>query len=167
MRPSAFRRQTGAAIDVPFKLLISVVIVTMATAILFPALQAYQRSEMEHRLALTLAEIEAAVISVHHHPGSSRTVVIDVPSSGVITLESMSIGGGLTAPPAEVSTIGWRLSSGTTGVQLVSTTSGPIPMASTEYGELVIDRFPCLIILEAKVAPPGGHYSTFVQVAVL
>jgi len=166
LRPPALRRQTGAAIDVPFKLLISVVIVTMATAILFPALQAYQRSEVEHRLALTLAEIEAAAISVHHHPGSSRSVVIDVPSSGGFRLESMSIGGDLRAPPAEVSTIGWRLSSGTTGTQLVITTTGPLPMASTEHEELVIDRFPCLIILEAKVAPPGGHYSAFVQVSV-
>lgn len=153
--------------DVPFKLLMSVVIVTMATAILFPTLQAYQRSEVEHRLSLTLADIEAAVISVYHHPGSSRTVVIDVEPSGGIRLETLTIGGELTAAPVDASTINWRLSSGASGNHLVSTASGPVPMASTEHEELALDRFPCLIVLEAMKAPPGSHYRSFVQVSMV
>jgi hypothetical protein len=148
-------------------MLISVVIVTMATAILYPVLQSYQESEMEHRLAITLAEIETAAISAQRHRGSSSTVIIDLPSSGGIRLERLTIGGDLKAPPAEVGTIGWSLSSGPTGAQLVSTTIGPVPMAGEDGEQVVLDRFPCLIVLESKTAPPGSHYHDYVQVRVV
>ena len=166
MRPPALRRNTGAAIDVPFKMLISVVLVSMAIMILYPALQSYQETEMESRLNISMAEIEAAVVSVHRHPGSSRTVLIDVPSSGGIRLDRLSIGGDLTAPPSEVGTIGWELTTGSHGTVLVSSSTGPIPMADPDGEGLVIEAFPCLIVLEAKISPPGSHYMAFVQVSL-
>ncbi len=166
MRPSPFRRDPDAAIDVPYKMLISVVLVSMTTAILYPVLQTYQETEMERRLALTMAEIESAVVSVHRHPGSSRTLLVDVPSSGGIRLDSINIGGDLKAPAAEVGTIEWRLSTGSKGIELISSTTGPVPMAGIDGKGLVIERFPCLIVLEARVPPSGGYYKTVVQVSV-
>jgi len=167
LRPPALRRDTSAAIDVPFKMLISVVLVSMATMILYPVLQSYQETEMENRLTVSMAEIENAVLSVHRHPGSSRTVLIDVPSSGGIRLDRVSIGGDLTAPPAEVGTIGWRLTTGSDGTVLVSSTTGPVPMADADGKGLVIEAFPCLIVLEARAAPPGSHYKVYVQVSLV
>jgi hypothetical protein len=164
VRSPVFRRDEGAAIDVPFRLLLSVVLISMATAILYPTLQSYQEAEMENRVSLTLAEIEAAAVSVHRHPGSSRTVLIDVPSSGGIRLESLSIGGDLEGTPVEVGTIGWSLSNGVSGNHLVTSSSNVVPMAGPEGGGLHIDSFPCLMVLEAKAGPPGSHFGAFVQV---
>ena len=167
MRPHTLHRNMDAAMDVPFKMLISVIIVSMATMVLYPALQSYQETEMESRLSISMTEIEAAAISVHRHPGSSRTVLIDVPSSGGIRLDSLSIGGDLTAPPSEVGTMRWELSSGSRGTVLVSSSTGPIPMADADGNGLVIEAFPCLIVLEAKMSPPGSHYKVFVQVSLV
>ena len=166
MRSPSLRRDTRAAIDVPFKMLISVVLVTMATAILYPALQAYQETEMEHRVSLTLAEIEVATLSVHRHPGSSRTVLVDVPSSGGIRLERLTVGGDLDGPPAGVSVIGWELSTGASGNHVVSSNTGPVAMAGPEGDGLVIESFPCLIVLEAATSPTGSVYRSHVQVRV-
>jgi hypothetical protein len=148
-------------------MLISVVLVSMAIAILYPALQTYQETEMEHRLAIKMAEIEAAATTAQRHPGSSRTVLIDVPSTGGIRLDRMTIGGELTAPPAETGTIRWSLSSGPSGTRLVSSTSGPVPMSGEDGGPVVLEAFPCLIVLETRAAPPGSHYRSFVQVSVV
>jgi hypothetical protein len=148
-------------------MLISLVIITMATAILYPALQGYQETEMEHRVAVKMAEIESAAISVHRHPGSSRTVIIDVPSSGGIRLDSMIIGGDLTAPLAEVGTIRWHLSSGPEGTELVGSPSAPVPMADDKGEEVVLDRFPSIIVLEARTAPSGSLYGAYVQVTTV
>jgi hypothetical protein len=148
-------------------MLLSVVLVTMATAILYPALQSYQETEMEHRVSLTLAELETAVLSVHRHPGSSRTVLIDVPSAGGIRLDSMTIGGDLTGSPAKVGTISWELSSGDEGHHLVVSSTGPVPMARPDGMGLVMGSFPCLIVLEAMASPAGALYPTFVQVTAV
>ncbi len=150
----------------PFKMLLSVVLVTMATAILYPALQAYQETEMEHRVGLTMAEIEASVLAVHRHPGSSRTVLVDVPSSGGIRLEGLTIGGDLDGPLSEVGTIGWELSSGASGTHLVASSTGPVPMAGPGGGAVGVDAFPCLLVFEASPCPPGSAYRGFVQVTV-
>ena len=98
MRPSALYSDRDAAIDVPYKLLLSVVLLTMATAVLMPTLYAYQQSEVERRIQVAIAEIDSAARSVFHHPGSSRTVLVDIPSSGSFHLERLTIGGDLTAP---------------------------------------------------------------------
>lgn len=167
MRKLALRDDRAAVIDVPMKMLVSVVIVSMATMVLYPALQSYQESEMENRLGLSMAELEAAVLAVHRHPGSSRTVLVDVPSSGGIRLDSLTIGGDLTDPPSQVGTLRWSLSTGAHGTHLVSTAAGPVPMADADGSALVIDSFPCLVALEAMTSPPGSHYGTFVQATVL
>ena len=164
MRTPRFRRDATAAIDVPFRMLLSVVLTTMAAAVLYPALQSYQETEMEQRVSLTLAEIETAVLSVHRHPGSSRTVLIDVPCSGGIRLERMTVGGDLCGAPAQVGTIGWQLSNGASGDHLVASSGGPVPMAGPDGRGLSIDGFPCLIVLEVRVAPSGAPFQTYVQV---
>jgi hypothetical protein len=167
LRPPILHRDTRAAIDVPFKLLLSVVLIAMATAILFPALQAYQQSEMENRIAITVAEIEAVALSVHRHPGSSRTVLVDIPPSGGIRLERLTLGGDLASAIALVGTISWDLSNGVSGRVLVSTSSGPLPMAGTDGVALVVDGFPCLLVMKCDPSPPGAVYPTFVRVSVL
>ncbi|UCC93762.1 MAG: hypothetical protein JSW25_03600 [Thermoplasmata archaeon] len=167
MRPPRFRNDTGAAMDVPFKMLVSVVLVSMAVATLYPVLQSYHETQMEHRVSLAVTEIEAAVTSAHRHPGSSRTVLIDVPSTGGIRLESLTIGSELTAPAVEAGAITWRLSSGPGSRELVTTSGGPVPMAGPGGEQVVIDRFPCLLVVEAMTAPPGVQHRDFVQVTVL
>ena len=166
MRPSPFRRDEVAAVDVPFRMLLSVVLVSMASAVLYPALQAYQEKEMEDRVSLVLAEIDAAALAVHRHPGSSRTVAVDVPSSGGIRLVALTVGGDLDGTPAEVGTIGWQLSSGASGHHLVSSNTGPVPMAGPGGEALVVERMPCLLVLTAASAPTGARYGTFVMVSL-
>ena len=103
MRPLRILPDDDGAIDVPYRLLLSVVLIAMATAVLYPALQAYSRSEMEHRLTIASREICSAAESVHRNPGSSRTVHIDVPSSGIIRLTRLTIGGDQTSSLANPS----------------------------------------------------------------
>ncbi len=165
MRTPRFRRDASAAIDVPFRMLLSVVLVTMAAAVLYPALQSYQESEMEQRVSLTLAEIEAAALSVHRHPGSSRTVLIDVPCSGGIRLERMTVGGDLDGTPTEVGTISWALTNGASGDHLVTSNDGPVPMAGPDGRTLSIEAFPCLIVLETCATPSGAYYNAYVRVS--
>ncbi len=166
MRHPYLRGDTRGALDVPFRMLLSVVLVTMATAILFPALQAYQETEMEHRVGLVLAEIEASALAVIRHPGSSRTVLVDVPSSGGIRLEGVIIGGDLHGPSSEVGTIGWKLSSGASGRHLVAASTGPVPMAGPDEGAVRVDAFPCLLVLKASACSQGCAYRSFVLVTV-
>jgi hypothetical protein len=166
LRGLNIRRDASAAIDVPFRMLLSVVLVAMASAVLYPALQSYQETEMEERVSLVLAELEAAALAVHRHPGSSRTVLVDVPSSGGIRLERMTIGGDLGEGPAGTGTITWELSSGASGHHLVSSNTGPVPLAGPEGEALVVDHGPCLLVLTAGPAPAGSHFRTFVQVDI-
>ena len=167
MRPPTIRRDPRAAIDVPLRMLLSVVLVSMASAVLYPVLQTYQETEMEERVTLVLAEIEAAALAVHRHPGSSRTVLVDIASSGGISLERLTIGGDLDEAPAVTATITWELSSGAKGHRLVSSNTGPVPLAGPEGEALVVVCEPCLLVLTATPAPAGACYRTFVQVDVL
>ncbi len=167
MRPPAFRRDRGAATDIPFKLLLSVVLMTMAFAVLMPVLQAYQQNEVEHRIQLAVAEIDAAARAAYHHPGSSRTVLVDIPSSGSYRLESLTIGGDLTDDGPEAAIISWRHSGGMKGNHAVSTHGGPVSMAGPDGGPIVLDGDRFLLVLEAKTAPPESHVSTYVEVRVL
>ncbi len=167
MRPPSLRRDAGAAIDIPFKLLLSLVVIGLALGVLMPALSAYQTSEVEHRLSVTLAEIEAAALSVHRHPGSSRTVVIDLVASGSVRLEWMEVGGELSGPLADMASIRWRHTGGASGKHLVSTSSGPLPMAGPDGGPLTIGSFPCMLVLEALPSPDGCPCPSFVSVIVV
>lgn len=167
MRPPTLRKDRDGATDVPFKLLLSVVLMTMAIAVLMPALHAYQQSEVEHRIHLTVAEIDAAARAAFHHPGSSRTVQVYVPSSGSYRLESLIIGGDLTADGPLAAGISWRHSGGMKGTHVVSTHSGPLNLAGPDGGPVSLDGARYLLVLEAKTAPPGCQATTFVEVRVL
>ncbi len=167
MRPSALKRNRDGAIDVPYKLLLSVVLMAMATAVLMPTLYAYQQSEVEHRIQVAIAAIDSAARSVFHHPGSSRTVLVDIPSSGSFHLERLTIGGDLAAPGPEAAFIRWRHSGGTEGNHLVLTNGGPLAMAGTNGGPLDIEGHQCLLVLEARESPQGSQPITFVEVRIL
>jgi len=167
LRPPFLRRDNGAVIDMPFKVLISLVVMTMATVILLPALQAYQSSEVEHRTEISVAAIASAARSVYHHPGSSRTVALDVPSAGTVRLELMSIGGDLTGPPGETCVIKWRLSDGTEGIHAITTLGGEVPMAGPDGLAISIEGQRALLVLEAKAAPRGSWCDTYVEVRLL
>ena len=167
MRPSVLQRDGDAAIDVPFKLLLSVVLMTMATAVLMPTLHAYQQREVEHRIQVAIAEIDSAARSVFHHPGSSRTVLVDIPSSGSFHLERLTIGGDLAAPGPGAALIRWRHSGGAEGNHLVTTNGGPLSMAGPNGGHLDIEGQQCLLVLEARASPPGSQSNTFVEVRIL
>ena len=86
MRAGPLRRDPAGAIDIPYKLLVSVVIMALATTVLLPVLRGYQESTMEDRVNLAVSKIAAAARTAYHHPGSSRTVVVDVPPAGVVHL---------------------------------------------------------------------------------
>lgn len=167
MRPPALRRDEGAAIDVPFKLLLSLVVIALAMGVLMPALSAYQTSEVEHRVSVTLAEIEAAALAVHRHPGSSRTVVIDLVASGSVRLERIALGGDLSGSLADMATIRWWHTGGASGEHLVSTSSGPLPMAGPDGGPLTIETFPCMLVLEGCPSPDDCPYPSYVRVTVV
>ncbi len=167
MRPTALHRDSSAVIDVPYKLLLSVVLMTMATAVLMPTLYAYQQSEVEHRIQMTVAEIDSAARSVFHHPGSSRTVLVDIPSSGSFHLERLTIGGDLASPGPEAAIIRWRHSGGVEGDHLVTTSRGPLAMAGTNGGPLDIEGHQCLLVLEAMTSAQGNQPITFVEVRIL
>ncbi len=167
MRPSTLHRDREAAIDVPYKLLLSVVLMTMATAVLMPTLHAYQQSEVEHRIQLAIADIDSAARSVFHHPGSSRTVLVDIPSSGSFHLERLTIGGDIAAPDPEASFIRWRHSGGAEGNHLVTTNRGPLSMAGPNGGPLDIEGHQCLLVLEVRASPSGSQLDAFVEVRIL
>jgi len=152
--------------DIPFKLLLSLVVIAMALGVLMPALSAYQTSEVEHRVSVALAEIEAAALAVHRHPGSSRTVVIDLVASGSVRLERMELGGDLSGSLADMATIRWWHTGGASGEHLVSASSGPLPMAGPDGEALRIGYFPCMLVLESLPSPAGCPLPSHVRVTV-
>jgi hypothetical protein len=167
LRPTGLRRREDAAIDVPLKLLVSVVLMAMAAAILLPALQAYQRSEIEHRIELTVTDISSAALAVYHHPGSSRTVVVDVPSAGGYQLESLTIGGDLGASPSGTAVITWRHSGGTEGSRAVTTPNGHVPLCGPDGRALEVEGPRVVLVLEARQADTGPWTGRYVEVRAI
>lgn len=164
MRHPRLRRDRGAVVDMPFRLLLSVVLMAMAAAVLLPALSAYQQTEFEARVRLTVAEISSAARAVLASPGSSRTVAVDLPPSLGISLEHLSIGAGLDAGPGEMAIIHWRLSRGGEGRTAVLTTGGPVPMSGPDGQPLVLQKGRALLVLEATQAPAGSPVGLYVMV---
>jgi hypothetical protein len=152
--------------DLPFKLLVSVMLMMMATAILMPALHAYQQSEVEHRTEIVVSSIDSAARSAFHHPGSSRTVLVDVQPSGGVRLDRLSIGGDLLSAPGQAGIISWEHSSGMSGSHIVASTGGAIPLAGVDGKSLVLDGRPCLLVLESMRAPEGSWCHRYVEVRV-
>jgi len=148
----------------PFRLLLSVVLMAMAAAVLLPALSAYQRTEFEGRVKLAVAELSSAARAVYASPGSSRTVAVDLPPSYGMSLERLSIGAGLDASPGEMAIIQWRLSKGVEGRSAVRTTGGPVPMSGPDGQPLVLMRGRAMLVLEARQAPDGSPVGLYVLV---
>jgi hypothetical protein len=167
LRPSALRGDRAGVTDIPFKLLLSVVLMTMAVAVLMPALSAYQQSEVEHRIQLAVAEIDAAARAAYHHPGSSRTVLVDVPSSGSYRLVGLTVGGDLCNDGHVAAIISWRHSGGVEGHHVVATRGGPVYLAGSDGGPLDLEGDRFLLVLEARAAPPGCQTPTFVEVRTI
>jgi hypothetical protein len=157
-------RDREAVVDMPFTLLLSVVLMAMAAAVLLPALSAYQRTEFECRVKLTVAEISSAARAVIASPGSSRTVAVDLPPSFGISLERLSIGAGLDAGPGDMAIIQWRLSKGGEGRTVVQTTGGPVPMSGPGGQPLLLQKGRALLVLEAREAPAGSPVELYVLV---
>jgi hypothetical protein len=167
LRTPFLRRDNGAAIEVPFKVLISLVVMTMAIVVLLPALQAYQSSEVERRTEVAAAGIASAARSVYLHPGSSRSYVLDVPPAGSVHLVSMSIGGNLDVTPGESCVISWRLSDGTRGSHAITTNGGQVPLAGVDGHAVTIEGPRAILALEAREAPPRAWCDRYVEVRVL
>jgi hypothetical protein len=161
-----FRRDDAGAIDVPYKLLVSIVVMAMAASVLLPVLKAYHEGTMEDRVELLVSRIGAAARAVYHHPGSSRTVVVDVPSSGGVRLERLSIGGDPSTDPALTSAIHWELSTGTERTHVVTTQGGFVPMTGQEGQAVLVGAGPRLLVLEAQENPPGMAFDHIVVVTV-
>lgn len=164
MRHPLLRRDRAAVVDMPFRLLLSVVLMAMAAAVLLPALSAYQQTEFEGRVKLTVAEISSAARAVLASPGSSRTVAIDLPPSFGISLERLSIGAGLDAGPVDMAIIHWKLSTGGEGRAVVHTTGGAVPMSGPDDRPLVLQNGRALLVLEARQAPAGSPVELYVLV---
>ena len=164
MRHPRLLRDRAAVVDMPFRLLLSVVLMAMAAAVLLPALSAYQQTEFEARVKLTVAEISSAARAVYSSPGSSRTIAIDLPPSFGISLERLSIGAGLDAGPVDMAIIHWKLSRGGEGRAIVHTTGGPVPMSGLDGQPLVLQRGRALLVLEARQAPAGSLVELYVLV---
>ena len=167
MRVSPLRRDLAGTIDIPYKLLVSVVIMALAASVLLPVLRAYQESTMEDRVDLVISKIAAAARTAYHHPGSSRTVVVDVPPAGGVRLERLSIGGNLSKDLALTSTIRWELSTGASGTHAITTPGGFVPMTGPDDEAVVVGAGPSVLVLEAKEAPTGWAVDHVVVVTVL
>jgi len=148
----------------PLRLLLSVVLMALAAAVLLPALSAYQQTEFEGRVRLTVAEISSAARAVLASPGSSRTVAVDLPPSFGMALERLSIGAGLDACPGDMAIIEWRLSKGGEGRTVVQTTGGPVPMSGPDGHPLVLQKGRALLVLEARQGPVGSPVGLYVLV---
>lgn len=146
------------------RLLLAVVLVAMAAAIVLPALGSYQRSEVEHRIQVAVAGIDAAARSVYHHPGSSRTVVVDVPPAGRFHLERLVIGGDPATDPAMSAVISWSHSGGTTSRHVVSGDTAPIPLSGPDGRALTVEGPRAVLVLEAKVRTDGPATVRYVEV---
>ncbi len=166
MRAVPIRMDEAGAMDIPYKLLVSIVVMAMAASVLLPVLKAYHESTMEDRVELLVSRIGAAARAVYHHPGSSRTVVVDVPPSGGVRLERLTIGGDPFTDPAQSSIIRWELSSGTGRTHVVTTQGGFVPMTGPEWQPVVVEAGPRIIVLEAQQAPSGMAFEHIVVVTV-
>ena len=164
MRHPRLLRDRVAVVDMPFKLLLSVVLMALAAAVLLPALSAYQRTEFEGRVRLTVAEISSAARAVYTSPGSSRTVAIDLPPSFGISLERLSIGACQDDGLGDMAIIQWKLSKGSGGRAAVLATGGPVPMSGPDGQPLVLQRGRALLVLEANQAPAGSPVGLYVLV---
>ena len=161
LRHPGLRVRDAAVTDVPFKLLVSVVLMVMAAAVLLPSLQTYQRSEIEHRIELAVAEISSAALAVYRHPGSSRVVEVDVPPCGGYELEGLSIGGDISSSPAGAAVISWRHSGGVERDHAVTTQNGHVPLCGPDGKALDVQGPRAVLVLEARQASLGswaGHY---------
>ncbi len=167
MRLLPLRSDTDGVIDVPFKMVISLVVMAMAVVALLPALQAYQSSEVEHRTEVAVAGIATTARSVFHHPGSSRTFVLDIPPAGSVRLVSMSIGGDLHGHPGEACVISWKLSDGTRGNHAITTNGGQVPLAGPDGQALTIEGHRAILVLETREAPPGTWCNNYVEVRAI
>ncbi len=167
MRHPLLRQEGAAVVDVPYQLVLSVVLMALAAATLMPALRSYQASELEGRIRVTVAEVASAAKAVLHHPGSSRTVSVDLSGGWGVRLERLTIGAPLDAAPDMMAVIAWRHTAGGSGRSLVTSTGGPVPMCGTDHGQFVLVEGRALLVLEARQAPDGLSFDTYVEVTLV
>ena len=166
MRRPLLVRDRAAVVDMPYRLLLSVVLMALAAATLFPALRSYQASELEGRIRVTVAEVASAARAVMAHPGSSRTVAVDLCGGWGVRLERMTIGAPPGAALEEMAIIEWRHTAGGSGRTVVASTGGPVPMCGEDGGELVLTDGRALLVLEARRAPEGSVVESYVEVSL-
>jgi hypothetical protein len=150
----------------PYKLLLSVVLMALAAATLMPALRSYQATELEGRIRVTVAEVASAARAVLNHPGSSRTVAVDLGGGWGVRLNRLTIGAPLDAPLEDVAVIAWSHTAGGSGRTVVTSTGGPVPMCGEDGGQVVLADGRALLVLEARHAPEGSSVESYVEVSL-
>jgi len=160
------RHDRAAVVDMPYRLLLSVVLMALAAATLMPALRSYQASELEGRIRVTVAEIGSAARAVLDHPGSSRMVVVDLGGGWGVRLERLTIGAPLGSGVASMAVIAWSHTAGGSGRTAVTSTGGPVPMCGEDGGQLVLSDGRALLVLEANDAPDDSPVEGFVVVSL-
>ena len=166
MRRPLLVRDRAAVVDMPYRLLLSVVLMALAAATLLPALRSYQATELEGRIRVTVAEVASAARAVLNHPGSSRTVAVDLGGGWGVRLERLTIGAPLGSEVASMAVIAWSHTAGGSGRTAVTSTGGPVPMCGEDGGQLVLADGRALLVLEARAAPDGSSFDSYVEVSL-
>lgn len=106
-----------AVVDLPFKLVIVVIVMAVTTAALYSGLDAFYRSGAEASARTAAERVARAATEVSAMgAGSSRTVEVELEGNSMYPIERMDIGCGPAGSGTECNTIRYKLADHTTWV---------------------------------------------------
>ena len=83
-----------------------------------------------------------------------------------VRLERLTIGAPLGSEAASMAVIAWSHTAGGSGRTAVTSTGGPVPMCGEDGGQLVLADGRALLVLEARAAPDGSSFDSYVEVSL-
>jgi len=165
MRAFGRSRVDGAVIDLPFKLVIVAIVMSVSTAALYSGLDAYYRIGAEASAKAAADRIAAMAASVSAMGvGSSRTIELDLSGNAMYSVERMDVGCGPSGSGTECNTIRYRLAGHTTWVYVRDASDHDLEMRGGG-GALSLGPGHAELLL-TKVARASGAGS-FVEIWVL
>jgi hypothetical protein len=151
------RHDDGAVVDLPFKLVIIAIVMTVSSAALYSGLDSFYRSEVEasaraaaERISRTAADVSAM------GEGSSRTVHVDLRRNAMYSVERMEVGCGPSGHGTECNTIRYRISGHTTWFYVKDASEKDLEIRGSQAVTLGPGASDLLLTKVAKV--DGGSY---------
>jgi len=165
MRAFGRSRVDGAVIDLPFKLVIVAIVMSVSTAALYSGLDAYYRSGAEASARAAADRIATMATSVSAMGvGSSRTLELDLRGNAMYSMERMDVGCGPSGLGTECNTIRYRLAGHTTWVYVRDASDHDLEMRGAD-GPVSLGPGQVSLLL-TKVAQASGAGS-FVEIRAL